>query len=458
MKKKKDTSLTENRTYHKHAKSNLRINVARRTPILLENTERNLAELLGERRRKFAVAAGILLPCRDRAACVDQSLKFFLDTSVLGALAPGLEPVEIRLRTRRGADDLEHPLGGVGVLRALEPAVALKVGNHRLGVLTDLAKVDCLTALLEEEEPVEALEEHGRGLMDRTEDGLAALGELFEEIKNSPGSLGVKTGSGLVDEEQQRRLSSKFDTDSKTLSLFDVQTFAGNTDDSIGILFHVEQLDDLVDVGELLFARDMSGLAEESAKVERFADGSGLEVEILLLDVTGLALERGITGVAVDKHGTGNDTHGNSIGQAVEQSRLTRTGNTHQRRQGTRLNPTVNMIQNPAILLLDLDIVAHVLPVEDRGLLLQMTGKSGIGIAGGDRTDLGHHSLRIIRLLLLQRGGLVATAENENLALGLLLRDEFGGNHVRRQEEEDETDEDTEISPPMRPSILEPRL
>src|SRR5689334_8659864 len=145
--------------------------------------------------------------------------------------------------------------------------------------------------------------------MDSAQDSLASLGQLLQKIENGPGGLRVETRSGLVDEKQQRGLGSEFDTDGKTLSLLNVESFTGNADDGIGIFLHVQQLDNLLDVRELLLLGDVGGLTENGAEVESLSDGGRLQVEILLLNVTGLALEGHVSGMTIDQHFTGNNTH-----------------------------------------------------------------------------------------------------------------------------------------------------
>lgn len=60
--------------------------------------------------------------------------------------------------------------------------------------------------------------------MNSAENSLAVLGQGVNKIENGPGSLRVKTGSGLIEEQKQLGLGSKFDTDSQTLTLLDVKT------------------------------------------------------------------------------------------------------------------------------------------------------------------------------------------------------------------------------------------
>ncbi len=94
-------------------------------------------------------------------------------------------------------------------------------------------------------------------------------------------------------------------------------------------------------------------------------------MEILLLDVAGLALEGSVTQATVDEHLAGDDTHRSSVSKAVEKGGLAGARHTHQGRQGTGLDPSVDVVKNLAGLALDLDLVAHVFPVEDAGAGLQ---------------------------------------------------------------------------------------
>jgi hypothetical protein len=98
--------------------------------------------------------------------------------------------------------------------------------------------------------------------------------------------LRVQSGSGFVQEEKKSRLSSQFYTDCKTLSLFDVKTFTGDTDDGVSVFSHLQKLDDLFDIFELFFTGDVGWLTENGGEGEGFTDGRGGEMEILLLSVT----------------------------------------------------------------------------------------------------------------------------------------------------------------------------
>lgn len=445
------------------AQSCLGVDVRRRAPVLLEDTEQNLPELAQERSSKLAVAAAVLLLGGDVLGVVGQTLELGLDLGVLLAVPPGLVPVDVRLGSRGSTDDLEHPLGRVRVVRAREATVGLEVLRHGSRVLADVAEVDSLAALGQEEQAVESLEEHGRRLMNSTQDGLAALGQLLEKIQNSPRRLTVKTRGGLVDKEKQRRLRSQLNTDGKTLSLFDVETLARNADDGIGVLLHLQQPDDLVHIRQLLLARGVGRLAEEGTEVESFADGGGLQMEVLLLHIARLALERGIAGVAVDKHITGNHAHARPVGQTVEQGGLAGARHAHESGECSRLDPTVDVVQNLSYLALDLDLVAHISPVEGAcsplniGLLIRHV--AALLLAGGNDGSGNLDTPRLgIVLVLLEGSRLVSTAEDQHLALGLLGRDVLSGEHVHDEEPDHEGNQDAKVPPLMRVVVPEARI
>lgn len=102
--------------------------------------------------------------------------------------------------------------------------------------------------------------------MDGAQDRLPCLGEFLEKVQDDPGGLRVEARCRLVHEQQKRRLCRELDANSEALALFDVEPFAGHADDGIGIVLHIEQLDNLVHVGELLLARHMAWLTEQGAE------------------------------------------------------------------------------------------------------------------------------------------------------------------------------------------------
>lgn len=262
-----------------NAESGLGVDVGRCAPVLLEDTAKDLAELQHEGGGELAVAGFVV----NRTVCgigvgssALEAIQFHVHNSTFRAFLPSRKPIDMRVRTRGSTNSFQHPFSRVGLGRAGRGTVALKIFNHGLGVLANVAKVDSLATTLEEKESVEALEEHGRRLVDGTQDGLSALGEFLKKIKDSPACLRIQTRGRLVDEQQQRRLRGQFDTDSQSLTLLDVETLTGHTDDGVSVLVHIQQLDNLIDVSELLLTGDMSGLAEQSTKVECLTDGSGL--------------------------------------------------------------------------------------------------------------------------------------------------------------------------------------
>lgn len=186
-------------------------------------------------------------------------------------------------------------------------------------------------------------------------------------------------------------------------------------------------------------------------------------MEILLLNVASLALEGSIPRVSVDQHITCDDTHRSTVGQAVEQSSLSSARNTHQRCQGTRLDPTINVIQNLPRLFLDLNLVADVSPVKHASLLLDETGTFLVGItlftgaSGNNWTTNSLANLSVV-LVVTPDGRLVTQAEQQDFALGLLLRNQLGGNHVGEEEEQDESNQDANVAPFVGDVVRERRV
>lgn len=237
-------------------------------------------------------------------------LDLLLDLAILFAVVPGLDPVMV-LTT----NDLEHVFSGVLVVVALAGAVALEVAEKSAGLFTDVAEVDGLATFAEEQESVELLEQDSARLVDGAEYSLSTIGQLAEEGTDSPGTLRVQSTSRFVQEEEKLRLRGEFHADCEELALFHVQAFSGDADDCLCEIFHVEHLDDVFDVVILLLGAYGLGLAEYCGEAERFADGGGFEVEILLLDVTGFALEAVVERSSVDEHGSGHDTHCGSLSE-----------------------------------------------------------------------------------------------------------------------------------------------
>src|ERR1700712_2121871 len=91
-------------------------------------------------------------------------------------------------------------------------------------------------------------------------------------------------------------------------------------------------------------------------------------MEILLLNISRLALKGLIQRLSRYEHVASNNTHGDSLSENVEQCGFPCTRNTHQCGQGSWLDPTRHVVQKPAGLSFNLDIVANVLPGKDISL------------------------------------------------------------------------------------------
>lgn len=172
---------------------------------------------------------------------------------------------------------------------------------------------------------------------------------------------------------------------------------------------------------------------------------------------TCLALERVVTRLAVDQHLTGNDTHSSTRSQAIQKSRFTSTRDTHERSQGTRLDPSINVVEDTTRLLLDGDIVADVLPLEDGGLAFDDGDVVGTIVLNRD-VACRSSGFQILFGLALGRGEFVATLEDKDLTLGLLGGDEFSTSEVDTHETEHEDPHDSEVAPLVLCVVVEGRV
>ena len=112
----------------------------------------------------------------------------------------------------------------------------------------------------------------------------------------------------------------------------------------------------------------------------------------MLLDIASLSLEARVQRLSIDKHITGDDTHGRPLSQTIKQSGLTSSADTHQSRQGAGLDPSGNTIEKSAGASLDGDIVYDIAPGENvllglnsiYLLVLSIVGaRSGAGAGAG---------------------------------------------------------------------------
>lgn len=141
-----------------------------------------------------------------------------------------------------------------------------------------------MAAASEKEEAVELVEEEGRRLVDGNEHRLSGVGELAEETEDVERGLAVKTGGGLVEEEEDR-LGDKLDTDGDALALLDTETDVVLADESILDVVKLKEVDDGVDICDLLRLRNVAGLAKKGRENERLADGLCRLVNVHLGDV-----------------------------------------------------------------------------------------------------------------------------------------------------------------------------
>ena len=245
------------------------------------------------------------------------------------ALAEQPGPVLVRRRRGSGADHIQDVLGWVRVLTALDPAPLLKVANQRRRVRAQVAEVHRLTALLQQQEAVELVEELTARLVDRAEDCLALRRELLEELDDRPGRLCVEAGRGLVKEQKQTRLRGQLHTNRETLALLHIETLANLTDERLGERLHLKELNNRLDIVETLLLRSLTRLAQQGRELQRLAHRLLRQVHVLLLAVARVRLERPGQRTTVHEKVSRYDADVGTLGQHVEQRRLAGTTLAH---------------------------------------------------------------------------------------------------------------------------------
>ncbi|KAF1738372.1 hypothetical protein CRV24_000297 [Beauveria bassiana] len=283
--------------------------------------------------------ATILVPqlSRRRAAVALDALNLPGQRLILVRLEPLLVP---ELAVGGLGALLNQKLGHVLALGTLGAAGG-KVVDDGAAVFADGAKVKDVAAGVERQNLVKLLNELRRGLVDGADDGLARGAELAQEADNGKGRLGVEPGRGLVEEEQQRRLGGELDANGQPLLLLDAE----GEDNGVLDGLHLEQVDNLVDVGNLVLARRVPALAEERGELERLADRGGLFVQVHLLDEAGAALKVGGQGGAVDEHAAFHDADGLALGERVEERGLAGAGRTHEGHHDAGLGVTLHVVE-----------------------------------------------------------------------------------------------------------------
>ena len=98
--------------------------------------------------------------------------------------------------------------------------------------------------------------------MNGNEDGLTRRGKLAQEPDDVVRRLAIETRSGLVEEEQKLGLRRELNSDGDSLACLDVESKAGEADHGVREVLELKQLDDVFDVGVLLFLRNVRRLAE----------------------------------------------------------------------------------------------------------------------------------------------------------------------------------------------------
>ncbi len=313
-----------------------------------------------------------------------------------------------------------------------------EVVDNVLAISSNRSAVDGLSSTLEQEQSVESLEEQSRRLVDRAKNRLSVVGELAQQSADRESRLTVQTRGRLVEEQQHRRLGSELDTDRDTLSVTNTQTESRVSNNSLGEILQLEQLDNVFDVLVLLLDGDIVALTEVSREAKSFTNTAHGLVNVLLLGITALTLERDIDVLALDQTLSFDDTDGLAVGQNIEQSRLTGTRTAHERSHGSRLDISENLVQQFAVTTLNGDSVLQVRP----GERLTVDFEFGFGLLACTGTSV---SELLVEFLLLLVGRLLDNHGGSESALIHQLDAERSNGNESKQE----SDQDTNVAPKM---------
>ncbi len=126
--------------------------------------------------------------------------------------------------------------------------------------------------------------------MDRAHHSLALLaGQSVQELANTARLERVKTGSGLV-KEDNGRVRDELNTDGASLALTTREyLFLGVSDHALRDVRHAEIVDDLLHKQVLLIFGDLK--LQSSSESESLTHGESCEKHVILHDVGGVLLE-----------------------------------------------------------------------------------------------------------------------------------------------------------------------
>ena len=211
------------KAYRGNTKDGLGVDVRRGSPVLLEDAVRTKSILVPKRSSEFLVSR-LVVNLDNGLGQFAFPHKLRLNLCQLRTAIPNFNEVADCDGTRSSTNDVKHPFSGIGIGRAGRSTIPLKVVDESARVGTDVTIVDGSASASEEEKTVEFLEEESGRLMNRAKDGLSIRSELSEEFADRPGGLTVQARRWFVEEEKELRLRGKFDTDSKSFALLDVET------------------------------------------------------------------------------------------------------------------------------------------------------------------------------------------------------------------------------------------
>ena len=180
--------------------------------------------------------------------------------------------------------------------------------------------------------------------MDGAKNSLALVRKLPQKPDDVPRALTIQPRRRFVQEQQQFGLGGELNTDRETFASFDVQ----GEDEGIGEGLELQEFDDFLDIGVFLLLRDVVRLPQVSGESHGLTDGSCAFVYVHLFSVGGSTGEVASEWLSIDKEITRDDTDILPLSEDVEASGLSGTRSTHEGGHRTRLDVTINFVEESA--------------------------------------------------------------------------------------------------------------
>lgn len=104
--------------------------------------------------------------------------------------------------------------------------------------------------------------------------GFAATVEMLitkQELATKAAKVHPPSSTPPQEGQHDKEWANETPTYRKTFALFDVEALTRDADDRLGVILHLEQPYDLLDIGNLLMMRSRRGLTQDRAEPQRLA-------------------------------------------------------------------------------------------------------------------------------------------------------------------------------------------